>query len=134
LSVSLYFDVHVSYAITLGLRLRGVDVLTSQEDGTREVDDDVLLDRATALGRVLFSQDKDLLREAQKRQQSDRRFGGVIYAPRLGVSIGQCAGDLEMNQFSVKVLDPASGERLIPRDVFYFAWKLRRQLTILVER
>jgi hypothetical protein len=29
------------------------------------VDDDILLDRATALGRVLFSQDKDLLREAQ---------------------------------------------------------------------
>src|SRR5215510_8696037 len=60
MGVPLYFDVHVPYAITLGLRLRGVDVLTSQEDGTREVDDDVLLDRATALGRVLFSQDKDL--------------------------------------------------------------------------
>jgi Domain of unknown function (DUF5615) len=65
MSVSLYFDVHVPYAITFGLRLRGVDVLTSQEDGTREVDDDVLLDRATALGRVLFSQDKDLLLTAR---------------------------------------------------------------------
>lgn len=40
----------------------------------------------------------------------------------------------EMNQFSVKVLDPAIGERLIPRDVFYLAWQLRRRLTILVER
>jgi ABC-type bacteriocin/lantibiotic exporter with double-glycine peptidase domain len=39
----------------------------------------------------------------------------------------------DMNQFSIKVLDPASGERLIPRDVFYLAWKLRRRLTILVE-
>ncbi|HEY7183167.1 MAG TPA: DUF5615 family PIN-like protein [Blastocatellia bacterium] len=66
MSVPQYFDVHVPYAITFGLRLRDVDVLTSQEDGTREVDDDVLLDRASALGRVLFSQDKDLLREAQK--------------------------------------------------------------------
>jgi len=96
MGVPLYFDVHVPYAITLGLRLRGVDVLTSQEDGTREVDDDVLLDRSTASGRVLFSQDKDLLREAQKRRQSGRPFGGIIYAPQLGVSIGQCIDDLEL--------------------------------------
>jgi hypothetical protein len=96
MSVSLYFDVHVPYAITLGLRLRGVDVLTSQEDGTRELDDDLLLNRATELGRVLFSQDKDLLREAEKRRQSGISFGGVIYAPQLGVAIGQCIDDLEL--------------------------------------
>lgn len=96
MSVSLYFDVHVPYAVTLGLRLRGVDVLTSQEDGTRELDDDLLLDRATALGRALFSQDKDLLREAQKRQQRGEPFGGVIYAPQLGVAVGQCIDDLEL--------------------------------------
>jgi hypothetical protein len=96
MSLPLYFDVHVPYAITFGLRLRGIDVLTSQEDGTREVDDDVLLNRATALGRILFSQDKDLLREAQKRQQIGEAFGGVIYAPQLGVSIGQCIDDLEL--------------------------------------
>jgi Domain of unknown function (DUF5615) len=96
MSVPLYLDVHIPYAITFGLRLRGIDVLTSQEDGTREVDDDVLLDRATALGRVLFSQDKDLLREAQKRLQLSESFGGVIYAPQLGVSIGQRIDDLEL--------------------------------------
>jgi len=96
MSVSLYVDVHVPYAITLGLRLRGVDVLTSQEDGTRELDDNLLLDRATELGRVLFSQDKDLLREAQKRRQNGITFGGVIYAPQLGVAIGQCIDDLEL--------------------------------------
>ncbi|MBL8191903.1 MAG: DUF5615 family PIN-like protein [Acidobacteria bacterium] len=96
MGVNLYFDVHVPYAITFGLRLRGVDVLTSQEDGTRELDDDLLLDRATELGRVLFSQDKDLLREAQKRQQTGVRFGGVIYAPQLGIAIGHCIDDLEL--------------------------------------
>jgi hypothetical protein len=32
--LSLYMDVHVPAAITAGLRRRGVDVLTSQEDGT----------------------------------------------------------------------------------------------------
>lgn len=96
MSVRFYFDVHIPYAIALGLRLRGVDVLTSQEDGTRELADDRLLDRATALGRVLFSQDQDLLREAQKRQQHGELFGGVIYAPQLGLAIGQCIDDLEL--------------------------------------
>ena len=32
--VSLYMDVHVDKAITLGLRRRGVDVLTAEEDGS----------------------------------------------------------------------------------------------------
>ena len=60
-------DVHVHAAITEGLRLRGVDVLTAQEDGGRRLRDPALLDRATALGRVLFTQDDDLLREAAER-------------------------------------------------------------------
>lgn len=32
-------DVHVKRAVTEGLRLRGVDVLTAQEDGTAEFED-----------------------------------------------------------------------------------------------
>lgn len=36
-------DVNVPAAITSGLRRYGIDVLTSQEDGTREWDDDALL-------------------------------------------------------------------------------------------
>ena len=46
-----YFDVHVPAAITDQLRRRGVDVLTAQEDGSGELDDPVLLERATALRR-----------------------------------------------------------------------------------
>jgi predicted nuclease of predicted toxin-antitoxin system len=89
-------DVHVPYAITTGLRLRGVDVLTAQEDGTRRFLDAILLDRATTLGRVLFSQDEDLLSEAAQRQYSGQTFAGVIYAHQLKVTIGQCINDLEL--------------------------------------
>jgi hypothetical protein len=42
-------------------------VLTAQEDGTGELPDPELLDRATELGPVLFTQDDDLLREAKRR-------------------------------------------------------------------
>jgi len=95
-SVSLYMDVHVPYPITMALRLRGVDVLTAQEDGARELDDPELLDRASVLGRVLFTQDRDLLREANQRQQTGHPFAGVVYAPQVRVTIGRCIADLEL--------------------------------------
>ncbi len=49
MTVAVYMDEHVHRAITTGVRLRGVDVLTAQEDGQRQVSDNVLLDRATEL-------------------------------------------------------------------------------------
>ncbi len=60
-------DVHIRRAVTSALRLRSVDVLTAQEDGAAELDDYRLLERATELGRVLVSQDDDLLREGARR-------------------------------------------------------------------
>ena len=41
--IALYMDVHVLRAITLELRLRGVDVITSQEDSTARLPDPDLL-------------------------------------------------------------------------------------------
>ena len=87
--LAFYMDVHVPSAVTLGLRRRGLDILTSQEDETRMLDDDALLARATELGRALLSQDADLLRIAQERQEAGVPFSGVIFADRQGVSIGQ---------------------------------------------
>jgi hypothetical protein len=42
-------DVHIPRAVADGLRLRGINVLTSQEDGTTETQDPILMDRATEL-------------------------------------------------------------------------------------
>jgi len=89
-------DVHVPTPITRALKRRGVDVMTAQEDGTRELPDDELLDRATALNRALFTRDEDLLAEADARQKAARFFAGVIYAHQLRVTIGQCINDLEI--------------------------------------
>ena len=101
--VLLYMDHHVPSAITGGLRQRGVDVLTAAEDNAAMLDDDALLDRATLLGRVLFSQDHDLLALAQQRAHTGRPFGGIVYAHQMSISIGQAVRDLEL---IVKVLDP----------------------------
>ena len=94
--LKLYMDHHVPRAITMGLRLRQVDVMTAYEDQAHEIADSDLLDRATSLGRVLFTQDDDLLAEATKRQQTGISFGGVIYTHQQDVSIGQCVQDLEL--------------------------------------
>jgi hypothetical protein len=103
MSVALYMDVHVRRAVTNGLRLRGVDVLTTQEDGTARWPDDRLLDRAGELGRILFSQDDDLLAESEIRQREGRPFAGVIYAHQLAITIGQCVKDLKL---IAKAADP----------------------------
>jgi predicted nuclease of predicted toxin-antitoxin system len=96
MSVKLYMDVHVKRSVTDTLRLRNVDVLTAREDDSAELADDLLLNRATELNRVLFSQDDDLLREANKRQQTAQNFAGVIYVHQLNITVGQCIDDLEL--------------------------------------
>lgn len=89
-------DVHVRRAITAGLRLRGVDVMTAQEDESSLLGDPELLDRATKLQRILFSQDADLLREANRRQQVGEQFVGVVYAHQLNITVAECIADLEL--------------------------------------
>lgn len=89
-------DHNVPAAITEGLRLRGVDVLTAYEDDSHRLEDPELLDRADAIERVLFSMDKDLLREAVLRQRSGIDFAGVVYAHQQKCSIGRCVEDLEL--------------------------------------
>jgi predicted nuclease of predicted toxin-antitoxin system len=96
MALKLYLDHHVPRAIALGLRLRQIDVVTAYEDHAHELADPDLLDRATSLGRVLFTQDDDLLAEATKRQRNGVAFGGVIYTHQQDSSIGQCVLDLQL--------------------------------------
>lgn len=96
MTVAYYMDVHVHRAITSGLRLRQVDVLTAQEDGFGTASDDRLLDRATEIERILFTQDEDLLAEASKRQANGEPFAGIIYAHQLRITIGRCVNELEI--------------------------------------
>lgn len=103
MSIAFYMDHHVPRAITMGLRAKGVDVLTAYEDGAAELSDPELLSRASELGRVLFTRDEDLLKEASRRQQEGVPFNGVIYAHQLRVSIGLCVQDLE---YIAKVGEP----------------------------
>ena len=103
MSIRLYMDHHVPAPITEGLRSRGIDVQTAHDDGAAEFDDEVLLERATHLGRVLFSQDRDLLVIASQWLEAGREFSGLIYAHQLDITIGRAVRDLEL---LAQVLEP----------------------------
>ena len=96
MSLSVYMDVHVPFAITEGLRRRKIDVLRSQDDETTEVDDESLLARATELGRLLFTQDEDFMKIAVRWQKSSRDFAGILFAHQQGASLGRLVDDIEL--------------------------------------
>jgi predicted nuclease of predicted toxin-antitoxin system len=95
MSLGLYMDVHVPGPITRGLRRRGVDVLTAQEDDSRRAPDPELLLSARELQRMIFSQDEDMLVEATDHQTRGEAFATVIFARQLDLSIGRCIADRE---------------------------------------
>ncbi len=96
MAIGFYADHHIPRAITIGLRSRGVRIITANEDGMAEANDSDLLDRSTALGLVLLTFDDDHLAEAHRRQRAGIEFGGLIHAGPTHISIGECVRDLEI--------------------------------------
>ena len=96
MAVALYMDVHVPGPITQQLRRRAVDVLTAQEDGRDKVSDERVLERATTLARLVFTQDVLFRVLAEQWQRQGREFAGLLFGPQLGATIGQYVQDLEL--------------------------------------
>lgn len=96
MALAYYMDVHLPAAVTDALRRLGIDVITSQEDGTGRATDSALLSRATELNRILVTQDEDFLLIAADWQSSGTHFTGLIYGHQLRTAIGQMVEDLEL--------------------------------------
>lgn len=114
MTIKLYMDHNVPRSITMGLRIRQVDVVTAHEDGHHHVDDSALLDRAVQLQRVLFTRDDDLVAEAVRRQREGVPFAGVIYGHQLRVSIGAAVRDLELIAKAGELEDLANTVQFLP--------------------
>jgi predicted nuclease of predicted toxin-antitoxin system len=95
-TIALYMDEHIHKSVTIGLRQRGINVLTIQEDDRTGTPDQIILNRAAELGRVIFTQDDDFLAIAHHRQTEEIYFSGVIYAHQQNVTVGDCIKDLEI--------------------------------------
>lgn len=96
MAISLYMDVHVPQAITDQLRRRGVDVLTAFEDGSSELPDDQLLQRAHEFGRLMFTQDIRFKAMAEDWQRTGRAFSGLCFGHQLAGTIGDYVNQLEL--------------------------------------
>jgi len=94
--VGLYLDHNVRRAIAIGLRKRGVDVVTALEDQHAASRDDVVLVRTTELGRVLFSHDDDLLAITAQWLRVGRRFAGLAFAQQTEITVAEAIRDLEL--------------------------------------
>lgn len=88
-------DEHVSKAITMGLLAKGVDVITAQDSGARQTDDIELIRRATAVGRVLFTNDKGFGEHVRGFYERGEDFTGVIFGPQ-SLGIGPTVKDLHL--------------------------------------
>jgi hypothetical protein len=95
--IALYFDVHVDSAIVNQLRLRKVDVLRAQDDGTDTLADELLLNHATKLGRPLVTNDIRFHAMARKWQEEAIAFCGIIFAHQMQVSLNRPGVEPETN-------------------------------------
>ena len=96
MSLAYYMDENVERAISLGLAGRGVDVLRAQDDGHSNTPDEIVFQRANALGRVLVSEDADMLVYATSQLRAGEGFTGVVFWHQQTLSIGTVIRDLEL--------------------------------------
>ena len=94
MTLSFYFDQHVPGPTARGLRRRGFDVLTTQDDDTGLWEDEQLLERATSLGRIMVSEDDDFVIIANRWLREGRSFAGLAKGKQLNQSIGRAIEDL----------------------------------------
>lgn len=80
----------------MGLRRRGLDILTAEEDGAREFDDAQLLARSTTLNRLLVTEDRDFSRITAQWLREGRTSAGVVRIVRWRLSIGEMLDDLKL--------------------------------------
>lgn len=83
--VQYYFDQHMNPVVAVGLRRRGIDVLTAQDAGRCGYDDPDQLAFAAADGRVMFTFDVDYL----ALHAAGTPHAGIAWAQEQKYGIGQ---------------------------------------------
>ncbi|MEW6161526.1 MAG: DUF5615 family PIN-like protein [Verrucomicrobiota bacterium] len=106
----LFADVHVPGPVVAQLRLRGVDILASTEEGRERATDEELLELATSMQRIMITQDIRFRVRAEEWLRSRKTFAGLIFAHQRYVSFGQMVLDLEL---IAKATDPSDWENHI---------------------
>jgi predicted nuclease of predicted toxin-antitoxin system len=98
-SIRFYLDEHVSRAVALGLRRRGIDVVRAAEAGLMEAPDEEHFAFAVGEKRVLVTQDADFI-EMHNRGQ---HHYGIAFWEQGTKSTGEVVAGLDL---IYQVLEP----------------------------
>jgi predicted nuclease of predicted toxin-antitoxin system len=74
-----YADENVNPRIVAGLRRHGMDIVSVRERGQFGTDDEVLLNMATAEGRLVLTSDTDFLRIHSRWMSTGRSHAGIVF-------------------------------------------------------
>ena len=105
--VAIQADEHIPYSIVKGLRARGVDIFSMEEEQLKSFPDEQLLEYCRSHGRVLLTNDRDFFILAQQKDH-----GGIIYLTSQYHSIG------EVIRAVLKLIDAHAEEEFI-KAIFY---------------
>lgn len=108
IEIRFYTDENVAKAVTLGLRLRGVEVMSAREAGLLGANDAAHMALALAESRVIFTQDDDFL----GLSAHGHAHAGIVYAPQ-GTQIGHIVGGL------MEIFHVLAAEEMIGRIEFH---------------
>jgi predicted nuclease of predicted toxin-antitoxin system len=101
--IGYYFDVHVSGIVFQMLKEKGLDIIRAQDDGYGESEDEKLLERATELGRILVTGDKDFIEISKKFQEQNHCFSGILFFRPTQITLKILSDDLFLIAYAARV-------------------------------
>lgn len=118
MQIKLYLDEDALHRrLKQAMRERGVDVLTAEEAGMRERDDEDHLDFATAQGRVLYSFNMgDFCRIHTEHIVSNKSHAGIILALQQRYGIGE-----QMRRL-MRIVNARTAEQMVNQLEFLSNW------------
>ncbi len=118
MQIKFYFDEDaLRISLARALRERGVDVLTAEEAGMRERDDEEHLEFATARGRVLYSFNTgDFCRIHTEYIVSNKSHAGIILGQQQRYSVGE-----QMRRL-MRIVNARTAEQMVDQLEFLSNW------------
>ncbi len=93
--IKFYTDAHIETAITVQLRIRGVDIIRCQDVGLTNGSDEMHLEYAISQNRSIVTKDRDFVAFHVQYLQVGKFHAGIFVISRNQVSIGAVVTELE---------------------------------------
>jgi predicted nuclease of predicted toxin-antitoxin system len=105
----LYADECVDGRVLAGLRRRGIDIVSAQDEGLLSTPDQQHMQRASELGRVVVTADQDFLAIVSDLRRRGGPFPGLFYIQH-GTPVGETVRNIAD---AAEILDPPDMENWV---------------------